>query len=107
MTFHEWQDDKLLLKLRLQPRSKANAITGLHGDRLKLRVNAAATDNKANKEVIYYIANEFSVKQSDIELVSGLKHRDKKIVIKQPAHMPAWFNNLSDSTWRDLVLICD
>ena len=98
MRFYEWRGDDLLLNIHVQTRAKENSVTGLYGDRLKLRINAPPVDNKANQHIINYLAHEFNVKQSDLKLTSGLKHRDKQILIKQPGQLPDWFNNLSDST---------
>lgn len=98
MSFYQWQGKDLLLKIHVQTRAKENAITGLHGDRLKLRINAPPVDNKANKRIIAYMAKEFSVKQADVSLISGEKNRDKQILIKQAVQLPGWFNDLSDST---------
>ncbi len=98
MNFYEWRGKDLILKLHVQTRAKENTITGLHGGRLKLKINAPPVDNKANQHIINYLANEFSMKQSDIELISGLKHRDKQMIIKRPTQLPDWFNDLSDST---------
>mgnify|MGYP003624601019 CR=1 FL=1 len=98
VTFYQWRGEDLLLNIHVQTRAKENAITGLHGDRLKLRINAPPVDNKANQHIINYLANEFNVKQANIEIKSGLKHRDKQLIIKQPARLPGWFNDLSDST---------
>ena len=98
MKFYEWRGKDLLLNIHVQTRAKENVITGLHGYRLKLRINAAPVDNKANQHIVNYLANEFNVKQSDIKLISGLKHRDKQMRIKQPTQLPEWFSNLSDGT---------
>ncbi len=98
MKFFEWRGKDLLLNIHVKPRAKENAITGLHGDRLKLRINAPPVDNKANQHIINYLANEFSVKQSEIKLMSGQKHRDKQMRIKQPTQLPGWFKSLSDGT---------
>lgn len=98
MNFYEWRGKDLLLNIHVQTRAKENAITELHGVRLKLRINVPPVENKANRHIINYLANEFSVKQSDIELISGLRHRDKQMKIKQPTQLPDCFNSLSDGT---------
>jgi len=98
VNFYEWHGKDLLLNIHVQTRAKEGAITGLHGERLKLRIHAPPVDNKANQHIVNYLANEFNVKQSDIKLISGLKHRDKQMRIKQPTDLPHWFNNLSDGT---------
>ena len=82
----------------MQTRAKENKVAGLHGDKIKLKINAPPVDNKANQQIIDYIAKEFSVKQADVRLISGLRHRDKQIFIKHPCQLPDWFNDLSDST---------
>ncbi len=98
VSFYDWRGKDLILNIHVQTRAKENSITGLNGDRLKLRINAMPIDNKANQHIIHYLANEFNAKQSDIKLLSGLKHRDKQMIIKQPSQLPDWFNDLSDST---------
>lgn len=98
MSFYQWQDNDLLLKLHAQTRAKENSITGIHGDMLKLKITAPPVDNKANKEITAYLANEFSVNKADIKLISGQQHRDKKFLIKSPKELPEWFKELSENS---------
>jgi uncharacterized protein len=95
MSFYQWQDKDLMLKLHVQPRAKENSITGIHDDMLKLKIKSPPVNNKANKEITSYLANEFNVTKSNIELVSGPLHRDKRFLIKEPKVMPEWFKELS------------
>lgn len=95
MSFFEWQDRSLLLKLHVQPRAKENNITGIHGDMLKLKIKSPPVDNKANKEIISYLANEFNVTKANVELKSGQLSRDKKFLIKEVKVLPEWFKELS------------
>lgn len=97
MAFYEWQGSDLLLNVHVQTRAKMDCFDGLHGDRVKLRINALPTDNKANQHIINYLASEFRVRQSDIKLIGGQKHRDKQLIIKHAEYMPDWFNALSDN----------
>jgi uncharacterized protein (TIGR00251 family) len=46
---------------------------------LKVKVNAPAVNNKANKAVLAILADYFSVKEKEIKIVSGL-HNPVKIV---------------------------
>ncbi len=98
MSFYQWQDKDLLLKLHVQPRAKENSIVGIHDDSLKLKIKSPPVDNKANKEIASYLANEFSVTKASIELVSGQLSRDKKFLIKEPKVLPEWFKELSDQS---------
>jgi len=98
MSFYQWQENDLLLKLHVQTRAKENNVSGIHGDTVKLKISAPPVDNRANQRIIDYIAKEFSVNKSDVKLISGQHHRDKRILIKQPVQLPDWFKRLSDST---------
>jgi len=98
MSFYQWQNKNLLLKLHVQPRAKENSITGIHGDRLKLKIKSPPVDGKANKEIVSYLAKEFNVTKSSVELIGGQLHRDKKFLIKEPKMLPEWFKELSDSS---------
>ena len=64
MSFHQWQDKDLLIKLHIQPNAKENKVIGLHDESLKLKIKAPPIDNKANKEIILYLSKEFKVSKS-------------------------------------------
>lgn len=98
MSFFEWREKNLLLKLHVQPRAKENNITGLHGDMLKLKIKSPPVDNKANKEITSYLAKEFSITKANVELISGQLNRDKKFLIKEPKVIPEWFEELSKNS---------
>jgi uncharacterized protein (TIGR00251 family) len=74
-------DGSLLLSLYVQPRSGQNAIVGLHGDAVKLRLCAPPVDGKANKAVIAFFAKSLKIPKSAVTLRSGLRSRMKKIVL--------------------------
>jgi uncharacterized protein (TIGR00251 family) len=74
-------DGSLLLSLYVQPRSGQNAIVGLHGDTIKLRLNAPPVDGKANKAVIAFFAKSLKIPKSAITVRSGLQSRMKKILL--------------------------
>ncbi|MCI5124456.1 MAG: YggU family protein [Candidatus Electrothrix sp. AR5] len=74
-------DGSLLLSLYVQPRSAQNAIVGLHGDAVKLRLNAPPVDGKANKAVIAFLAKSLKIPKSAVTIRSGLQSRMKKIVL--------------------------
>ncbi|HIF51126.1 MAG TPA: YggU family protein [Thiotrichaceae bacterium] len=96
MSFYQWQNKDLLLKLHVQPRAKENSITGIHGEMLKLKIKSPPVDNKANKEIVSYLAKEFNVTKSSVELISGQISRDKRFLIKEAKVFPKWFKELSE-----------
>ncbi len=97
MSFYQWQDKSLLLKLHVQPRAKENNVVGIHDDSLKLKIKSPPVDNKANKAIVHYLAKEFRVTKANVELISGQLNRDKKFLIKEPKVLPEWFKELSNS----------
>ena len=68
----------------MQPRAKKNAVVGLHGDRLKIQIKAAPTDNKANEELVDFLADYLHMAPSKIHVVSGQHSRNKLVCLKQP-----------------------
>ena len=67
------------LRLRVHPKARKNAITGLRGDALKISVTAAPEQGKANDAVLALLAEVLDVPTSSIRLVSGAGSRDKVV----------------------------
>jgi uncharacterized protein (TIGR00251 family) len=87
--FYRWQNNNLLLFCHLQPGAKSNEFAGRHGERLKIRISTAPVDGKANKQLIAFLAQQFSVAKSAVAIVSGESSRQKTLLIEQPPHCPA------------------
>ncbi|RJP77385.1 MAG: YggU family protein [Desulfobacteraceae bacterium] len=75
----------LTFKIFVQPRSSQNEIKGLHGDALKVRLTAPPVDGAANKMCVAFLAKFFDVPKSNVEVVSGLSSRTKRICIRPEA----------------------
>ncbi|HBN07366.1 MAG TPA: hypothetical protein DD435_01535 [Cyanobacteria bacterium UBA8530] len=69
------------LAVRLQPRASRNGIDGLIGEgkdcRLKLRLTAPPVDNAANQACREFLAKNFKIAKSQVEITGGEKSRDK------------------------------
>lgn len=78
---HSQPDGSLLLSLYVQPRGGQNAIAGLHGDAVKLRLSAPPVDGKANKAIITFFAKSLKIPKSAVTIKSGLQSRMKKILL--------------------------
>jgi len=79
---HIKPDKTLLLSIYVQPKADRNAIVGLHGDAVKLRLTAPPVDGKANKAVIAFWAKALNIPKSAVTIKSGLQSRMKKILLK-------------------------
>jgi uncharacterized protein (TIGR00251 family) len=63
--------------VKLHPRAKKNAITGVVGDALKLAVIAPPINGRANAASIEFFANLFAVPRSSVTIASGETSRRK------------------------------
>jgi uncharacterized protein (TIGR00251 family) len=88
MSWHNYNNNILTLNLHVQPKASKDEWTGLHGDRLKLRIKAPPVDGKANQHLLKFIAHEFAVSQSACKLLAGESSREKRIAINTPQRLP-------------------
>ena len=67
--------------VKVHPRARKNAITGVVGDALKLALTAPPVDGKANQAVIEFFADLFAIPRSSVTIASGETNRNKVIRI--------------------------
>lgn len=67
------------LSILVSPRSSRDGIGPLEGDRLRVRVTAAAVDNAANKAVIRLLSDRLTVPRGSLEIESGQTSRRKRV----------------------------
>ena len=79
--------EDLHLTLRVQPRASKDELL-IHGNGLKARITAPPVDGKANEHLIKFLAKEFGVAKSQVELVRGETSREKHFRIGAPARIP-------------------
>ncbi|RZU47716.1 hypothetical protein EV700_0683 [Fluviicoccus keumensis] len=77
-----------ILSLHVQPGARRSGLDGLHGDAIKVRLQAPPVDGKANDELCRFIAGLFQVKRQDVSLISGETSRQKRIRIARAAGLP-------------------
>jgi uncharacterized protein len=65
--------------VRVQPRAKKNAITGVMGDALKLSVTAPPVEGRANEAVVDFFAKLLNVSRSSVTIAAGESNRNKVI----------------------------
>ena len=86
--YYQWQDGDLVLFCHIQPKASANEFAGQRGDRLKIRITAAATDGKANAGLIAFVAAAFGVSKQRVSLSAGSQSRQKTLKIQAPTSIP-------------------
>jgi len=67
--------------VKVHPRARKNAITGLMGDALKLALTAPPVEGKANQGVIEFFADLFAIPRSSVTIASGETSRNKIVRI--------------------------
>ena len=74
--------DGLVLSLHCQPGAKASKVVGLHGERLKLQLQAPPLENRANEALVAWLADQLSLPRKQIELLTGHTSRQKRVLVR-------------------------
>jgi uncharacterized protein len=65
--------------VKVHPRAKKNAITGIVGDALKLAITSPPVDGKANETCIEFFAKLLNLPRSSVTIAAGRTSRNKVI----------------------------
>lgn len=87
-TFYQWEGDVLVLNILGTPSAKRDAIGKPKGNQLKVSVTAAPVAGKATDHMVRFLAKEFGIAPSDIEVVYGRMNVNKQLRIKNPKELP-------------------
>jgi uncharacterized protein len=71
----------VVLRLRVAPGSRRDALRGVHGGALKLAVSAPPEDGKANAAVLALLAGVLGLHARQLSLLSGHASRDKRVLV--------------------------
>lgn len=72
----------------MQPGARRSEWSGRHGDALKVRIAAPATEGRANRTLIAFLAGQFGVPKRRVVIEHGLHGRDKRVRVIAPAVLP-------------------
>lgn len=86
--WYTFDNDDLILNLRIQPKASSNELAEMMGDARKLRITAPPIDGKANKHIIALLAKMCKVAKGDVSIESGELGRNKRVRIKCPRLLP-------------------
>jgi hypothetical protein len=89
--FFYWDGETLVLNILGKPSAKQDAIGKPKGHQLKVSVTAAPVAGRATDHMVRFLAGEFGVAASDIEVVFGRMNVNKQLRIKSPKKLPAVF----------------
>lgn len=69
------------LTLHVVPNAPKSLVVGRHGTALKVKLHAPAVDNKANAELLRFLAEKLRLPSSAVTLVRGQKSREKTVAL--------------------------
>lgn len=70
------------LSVRVAPRASKNELCGMHGDALRVRLQAPPVDGKANKALVRLLARTFDVPPSSVRILRGETGRLKRVLVR-------------------------
>jgi len=82
-------DQSWRVRVWVQPGAKKSEVDGIHDGRLKIRLQAPAVENKANKALMAFMAKIFGVRKNRVRIERGEKSRAKTLIIESQA-VPPW-----------------
>jgi len=91
--YYQWDNNDLLLKLKVQPKASKDEFCELMGGSMKVRITAPPVDGKANQHLIKFLASQFKVNKSQISMLSGETSREKRFRISSPQCLPDFIDS--------------
>ena len=76
------QGDYACVHIRLQPRASRNEVCGTVGSELKVRVTSPPVDDRANAQLIEFLAQVVGLARRDVAILKGHKSRRKIVGFK-------------------------
>ncbi len=89
------RDGALVLTLYVQPNARNTEPVGRHGDALKVRVAAPASEQRANEALLQFLHQALGIPRSGLRIARGTAARLKVVEISAPrpdtaARLRAW-----------------
>ncbi len=67
--------------VHIQPGASSSAVAGMHGDRLRIRIQAPPVDGRANQALERFLAEQLEVAPSRVRVVAGITSRRKTVEV--------------------------
>lgn len=84
MACFEEKDGHIILNVRVIPRASKDAVQGIMGNALKIRIQAPPVDGKANAHLVKFLSKHWKIPHASIEILSGETGRSKRLRIFNP-----------------------
>lgn len=94
--FYEHRGEDLLLNVLTTANAKNDKILKPKANQLKISIKAQREKGKATEYLREFLAKEFGVNLSSIELIYGQTSTSKQFLIKQPKKLPQIIGECSE-----------
>lgn len=81
----------ILLQVQVQACARTDAVVGIFGEYLKIRISAPPIEGRANNHLIAYLAKLFGVPKTSVVLERGKSAPRKRLRIRAPGKLPDIF----------------
>lgn len=71
-----------ILRLYIQPGASKSELSGVHGERLKVKIKAPPRDGEANEALIEFLSEILKVPKAKIFFVRGESSRQKDLLVE-------------------------
>ena len=78
---YEIAGDDVVVRVHVQPGAGRTAVSGRHGDALKVKVGAPPQGGRANDAVVALLAEVLGVAVSAVTIVGGATSRSKRLKV--------------------------
>jgi uncharacterized protein (TIGR00251 family) len=83
-----WDGSDLVLEILGKPGARRDAFVRVAGGRLAVQIAAVAEGGRATARLLGFLAAEFGVAKSAVELVYGAASPKKQVRIRSPQRLP-------------------
>jgi uncharacterized protein (TIGR00251 family) len=74
-------DSTWRIRVLVQPGARKNEVTGRHGDRIRIRIQAPPVDGKANRYLCSFLAEILGIRKNQLSIEKGLSAREKSVLV--------------------------
>lgn len=92
MDWYRREGADLVLEVLVSPRAAHDALAGIAGGRLKIRLTAPPIEGAANEHLVRWLAREFGVPRRQVRIEHGERGRRKRVRLISPTKFPAGLN---------------
>lgn len=84
------------IRIKAVPGASRDAVAGMLGERVKIRVSAPPEGGKANRAIEAVIARALGIKPSQVSIVAGMTNPEKTVRVSgvEPVMVEAWVESL-------------